>query len=252
LIDLGPLLRLGLVLVRVGMVVMAVPMFGGVYVPPTVKIGLTALLSMTLVPVVNVPDVLTVGALTGTIAREVAIGLALSMAVRVTLAGAEFGGHLAGIQMGFSYVSVVDPGSGARNQLTSTAYQNVALIALLVTNGHHAVLRALAASYRSLPIGGGAVSSDLVDASSRMLGLVFLLGVQLAAPVVIALLVTELALGILSRSVPALNMASVGFGLRLIVGLLVLAGAIAAIPSLSSAVLRQAFEASELAARALR
>jgi flagellar biosynthetic protein FliR len=251
-IDLTPLMRLGLVLARAGVVVMTVPAFGGTYAPATVKIGLTLLLSVALAPLVAIPTGLTTAGLVATIAREVGIGLALSMAVRLTVAGAEFGGHLAGLQMGFSYVSVVDPSSGARNPMMSTLYGSVTVMTILATNGHHVVLRSLAASYRTMPMGSGAVSSQVVDVSARMLGLVLLLGTALAAPIVMALLLVEVALGVLSRSVPALNMGTVGFSLRLVVGLLVLAAAVAAVPTISAGLLRQAFEVSEHLARALR
>ena len=79
-----------------------------------------------------------------------------------------------------------------------------------------------------------------------------LLGAQLAAPVVIALLIVELTFGILSRAVPALNMSTVGFGLRLIVGLIVITAALSAVPTLCAVVLRQAFEASDVALGSLR
>jgi flagellar biosynthetic protein FliR len=251
-IDLGPFVRLGLVLVRAGTLVMTVPILGSFNAPTTVKIGLTLLLSLTLAPLVTTPDGLTLAALTGTIAREFAIGLALSMAVRITIAGAEMGGHLAGIQLGFSYATIVDPASGARNQVMSSMYGMLATMALLVTNAHHTVLRSLVASYRILPIGGGGVGNDLVAASSRMLGLVMLFGMQLAAPVIVALLIVELSLGLLSRSAPALNIGTLGFGLRILVGFMVIAAAMAAVPTLSTIVLRQAFEAGDLALRALR
>jgi flagellar biosynthesis protein FliR len=251
-IDLAPFIRLSLVLARAGTVVMTVPPFGSTSVPATVKIGLILLLSISLAPLVSVPDGLTLGMLTSIIVREAAIGLALSMAVRVVVAGAEVGGQLAGMQMGFSYAVLVDPSSGARNPVLSALYSNLVILALLATNAHHAVLRALAASYQSLPLGTGGVSPQLLTASGRMLGLVLVFGVQLAAPFVIALLVVEIALGLVSRSVPGLNMMTIGFGLRLLVGLLVLAGVLGAVPSLAQATLRQAFDVSDLAARALR
>jgi flagellar biosynthetic protein FliR len=252
-IDLAPLLRIGLVLVRSGVVVMTLPLFGSVYAPPTVKVGLVLLLSLALAPLVTVPGGLTTASLVMIIAREVGIGVALSMAVRLLLAGAELGGHLVGLQMGFSYVSVIDPSSGARNQMMSTLYANMTIMALFATNGHHAVLRALANSYRTLPVAVAAgVSADLVQASARMLGLVLVLGVQLAAPIVTALILVEVALGVLSRSVPALNVGSIGYSVRLVVGLLMLGSALAAIPTVTNGLLREAFDVSEQAARALR
>ena len=74
----------------------------------------------------------------------------------------------------------------------------------LVVDGHHALLRALAASYAALPIGAGgwAATGELAPLVARMLGMVFVLGVRIAAPVVVVLLVVELALGLLSRVAP--------------------------------------------------
>jgi flagellar biosynthesis protein FliR len=238
--------------VRSGVVVMTLPLFGSVYAPATVKVGLVVLLSIALAPLVTVPAGLTTAGLVATIAREVGIGVALSMAVRLMIAGAELGGHLVGLQIGFSYVSVIDPSSGARNQMMSTLYANMTIMALLATNGHHAVLQAVANSYRTLPIGVGAVSSDIVGTSARMFGLVMVLGTQLAAPIVIALLLVEVALGVLSRSVPALNVGTLGFSVRLIVGLVMLGSALAAIPTITNSLLGQAFDLSDQAARALR
>jgi flagellar biosynthetic protein FliR len=251
-IDLGPLIRIGLVIARAGTVIMTVPPFGGSYVPPTVKIGLMLLLSIALAPLVPVPAGLTGGALAAILVREVAIGLALSMAVRLTIAGAEVGGQLAGMQMGFSYALVIDPASGARNQVLSALYSGLVVLALLGMNAHHAVLRTLVESYRSLPLGAGGVSPQLLVASGQMLGLVLVFGVQLAAPFIVALLLVELSLAIVSRSAPALNMMSIGFGLRLLVGLFVLAGVLGVVPSLAPGVLERAFELSAAAARALR
>jgi flagellar biosynthetic protein FliR len=251
-IDLGPLVRLVIVLVRSGTVLMTAPPFGGNSVPPTVKIGLMLLLSIALAPLIPIPQGLTLAGLTSVIARELAIGLAISMAIRLVVAGAEAGGQLAGLQIGFSYVSLIDPSSGARNQVLATLYGNFVVLALLATNAHHAILRALASSYRSLPPGLGGVSSQIVTASGRMLGLVFITGVQIAMPFVMALFIVEIGLGVISRSVPHLNMMTVGFGVRLIVGLMVLGAVIAVVPTIADVALRQAFEISDLAARAFR
>lgn len=252
MIDLDPLVRIGVVLARAGTVIITVPPFGGAYVPPTVKIGLTLLLALALAPVVSIPEGVTAGALAAMLVREVAIGLALSMAVRIVVAGAEVGGQLAGMQMGFSYALIIDPTSGARNQVLSTLYSSLVVLALLAMNAHHVVLRTLVESYRSLPVGAGGVSSELLTASSRMLGLVLAFGVQLAAPFVIALLLVEVSLALVSRSVPGLNMMSIGFSLRLLVGLIVLAGVLSVVPSLAETALTQAFDISGAAAHALR
>ncbi len=79
------------------------------------------------------------------------IGLALGLSVRLVLGGAEMAGQLAGFQLGFSYASLVDPQSGARNSVMSALYGTLTLFILLAIDAHHELLRALAASYEAMP-----------------------------------------------------------------------------------------------------
>lgn len=222
MIDLTPLLSLGLLLVRPGMLLVASPTFGGVYAPAPVKIGLTFFIAVLMMPTAAVPDSGSAVVLATVVARESAIGLAFALAIRVLMGAAEFAGHLAGLQMGLSYSAVVDPASGVRNNVLSTLYTNIATVTFLVTNAHHQFLHALSDSYRSLPIGAGEIGGSLPEAMTGLLGLVFAFGVRLAAPLIIVLLVAEIALGLIARSAPALNLMVVSAPVRLLLGLLLL------------------------------
>lgn len=234
MIDFAPIARFGLLLVRPAMLVSVSPLLGGVAVPARVKIGLTILLGLGLLPSVHALPPGDHVALTVTVAREVVIGLSLAFVVRALVAAVEFGGHLAGQQIGYSYAATVDPGSGARNTTLATLYGMLATITLFAINGHHSMLRALAASYEGLPIGAGHIDGSLVDAVRQTLGMVFVVGVRLAAPMIIVLLLIELAIGLISRSAPALNFEIVGFPVRLVIGLFVLAALIVTIPAVTS------------------
>ncbi len=220
--DLAPLVGLGLLLVRPGMLILGSPSFGGVYAPAQVKVALTVFLAIALLPTAVVPHVGSSMGLAFMVGREMAIGLSLALAIRALVAGAELAGHLAGFQMGLSYSAIVDPASGVRNNVLSTLYGNIALVVFLVTNAHHAFLRTLGQSYDSLPIGVGHIGESLPQGVIALLALVFTFGVRLAAPVIVVLLVTELALGLVSRSAPALNLMAVGTPVRLIIGLILL------------------------------
>ena len=222
--NLAPLAQFGLLLVRPGMLILVAPIFGGNYAPAPVKIGLTVLIALALMPLVNMPapteNAISIALI---VMREAAIGLALGMAVRVFVNAVELAGHMSGFQLGLSYSAIVDPQSGVRNNLIATLYANLVLVTFFLVNGHHAVLRALGASYEQVPLGGGGqVSAALVGTVVEMLGLVFVLGTRLAAPLVLVLLVVELAMGLVSRAAPMLNLMVIGAPLRLLVGLLVL------------------------------
>ncbi len=228
--DFTPLMRLGLLLARAGMVVGATPVFGGQYAPTLTKVGLAFVLAVVMMPAVAVPDALPMTALVVVVVRELAIGFALAMSVRVMLAGFELAGYLTGFQLGFSYAAVVDPNTGVRNNTVAAIYSSLALLTFLGINGHHAVIRALVRSYTALPVGFGHVGDTMVPAVTRMLGVIFSTGVQLAAPVVIALLLVELALGLVVRSAQGFDFMAIAFPARLMVGLLALASAVAVVP----------------------
>jgi flagellar biosynthesis protein FliR len=250
--DLSFVTRLGLLLVRPGLLVAAAPPFGALYTPVPVKVGLSVVLGIVLAPTIDVPGNLGMAPLAVVLAREAAIGFALALAVRVLMAGAELAGQLAGFQLGFAYAAAIDPQTGARNNTVGALYSSLSLLAFLAINGHHALLRALAQSYRELPIGLGHVEAGMATQVANLLGLLFIVGTQVAAPVVIVLLVAEVATGLLSRVAPALNMMVIGFPIRLIAGLVALAATIGAVPTVISRLLVPALELAGRLAYSLR
>jgi flagellar biosynthetic protein FliR len=233
---------IAVLLVRPGMLIIATPLLGAMQTPPVMRVGLTLMLALVLAPAVAVPADLTATGLAVVILREIAIGLSLALAIRVLVAGAEFAGHYAGYQIGLSLGSLIDPQTGVRNNVLAILYAQLAVVILFATNAHHGLLRALADSYAALPIGAGGVGPALGTQVARMLGMVFVLGVRLAVPIVVVLVLVELVLGVLARLAPALNVMIAGAPIRLLVGLFVLAAAIGALPSLLARFLPAAFE----------
>lgn len=246
MIDLGPMVRFGVFLARPGVLLVVAPSFGGNWAPPVVKIGLSVVLAATTMAVVPFSPSGEPAGLAVLLTREAIIGLAIGFGVRVLISAAEYAGHLAGFQLGFAYASVVDPQSGVRNNVLSSMYGLIALMVFFAINAHHDVVRALVASYDVLPIGAGSVDDSLGELVGRMLGVVFFVGVQMAAPIIIVQLMVELGLGLAARAAPTLNLMAQGFPIRLIVGLLTLAAMLRVIPTV---VERTVPVALELAAR---
>jgi flagellar biosynthetic protein FliR len=195
------------------------------------RIGLILLLAVTLMPLVTVPDVSSTIGLGVVIAREMAIGFALALAIRALVAGAELGGQLSGTQLMLSYGSVIDPQGGVRSNLIGSVYGNVTVLTFLAINGHHTFIRSLVSSYMAMPIGPGHLDPSLVRSVMQMLGVVFVLGLRLAAPLIVVMLVVELATGLVSRAAPAINLMAVGTPIRLVVGLLVVAALVPLVPA---------------------
>lgn len=251
--DASVLVRLALLLVRPGVVVALVPTFGSAFVPTRIKIGLTVLFGLALLPAVQLPDAATLGLLTGVIAREVAIGLAIGLTMRALVAGVEFAGHLSGFQIGLSYAATIDPANGVRNDVITSLFGMLAILALFGINGHHAILRALAMSYSGLPMGAGAVdNASLLESVRATLALVFVTGARLAAPIVVVLLVVEVAVGFVSRVAPSLSFMVIGYPIRLIVGLFVVGLVVSAVPGVVSSLTERSIRLALEAASAFR
>ena len=235
--DFSIVARFALLLVRPGMVVGIAPGIGGTFLPAHVKVGLTVLIALGLLPSVATPAGVGGAPMMVLIAREAAIGLSLAFVMRLLIAGAEFAGHLTGYQMGFSYGATIDPQSGVRSTMLATLYGSLATLAFLAINGHHMLLRALGASYAGVPIGTGAVDVSLVKSVSDMLGLVFIVGTRLAAPIVIVLLIVELGIGLISRASPSLTFMVIGYPIRIVIGLFLIGVLIPTVPAVTSSLL---------------
>lgn len=240
MIDVSPLAHLALLLIRPGMLFMLAPAIGGVYVPAQARIGLTMLVAFALMGSVPVPPGNGNAVLTAVVAREVVIGLSIAFAVRALIAGAEFAGHLSGYQIGFSYGATIDPQNGVQNTMLATLFGMLATLGFLAINGHHTLLRALTASYAGLPIGMGQVNASLVASVREILGLVFTVGVRLAAPIVTVMLVVEVVVGLISRASPTLNFIIIGYPIRLVVGLVLLGALVGTVPAVTNAMVETA------------
>lgn len=242
----------GLLLVRPGMLILTAPFFGAVFAPPQVRAGLALLLAFTLSSLVPMPHVSTAVGLTAMLGREAAIGLALGLAIRALTAVAEFAGELGSYQSGMSAGAMVDPVSGVRNTEFASIYTNLTIIICFATNAHHAFLRALVASYQSVPMGLGSVDPGLAGSVARMLGFVFVFGMRLAAPMLVVMLLVEVVLGLMTKVAPSLNIMVLGAPLRVPVGLLVVAVTTTTLPSLITHMVPAALQLALETARAFR
>lgn len=249
--DFAALSRFGILLVRPGALMLAAPGLGGLSVPVLARIGLTVLLAVTLAPSVPMPAGPDAG-IAVVVLREVAIGLALGLTARALVAGAELAGHLCSQQIGFSYAATVDPEAGVRNAALASLYGLLATFTWLAIDGHHLLLKALHASYAGLPIGTGALDASLLTSIREVFALVFVTGVRLAAPVVAVILLVEVALGLISRTAPALNFFIIGYPVRLVIGLAVVAATVATVPGVTRALAERVIEAALSMAAAFR
>ncbi len=223
-----------LVLLRVSVLMLFMPVLGHNLVPPQVKIGLIALISLLLYPVVSpvLPHMPTSPLMFALIAgREILLAGMLAMLAQLIFSAVALAGQVLSYQMGLAIANVFDPATSAQTAVVSQFATILAMFAWLTSGAQHAFLLALADSFRLLPIGqpwhfGG--WEMLSVAASDM----FVLALRMVAPMLLLLLFLYVALGLLSRAVPQIQVFFVSTPLTVAVGLLVFAFALPAIVSM--------------------
>jgi flagellar biosynthetic protein FliR len=149
------------------------------------------------------------------------IGLAMGFAMRIVFAAIEMAGEVASLTMGLGFATFFDPLTKGRSSAVSQFLALIATMAFLAVNAHLVLIEALAESFYTMPIAADPMSSGGPLAVARWGGHIFTAALQLSLPIVAALLVTNVALGILTRAAPQLNIFGIGFPISLGVGLLV-------------------------------
>jgi flagellar biosynthetic protein FliR len=210
-----------LTLMRVSLVLFMLPFYGGEYIPAQVKASLCLVLSAALWPHLSFPGELLPAHPAGLITMilaEALLGLTLGLCVYFIFAAIQTGGEIIGFQMGFTMVTLADPSSGAQVSISSHLLYTVALIIFLALDGHLHLLRALADSFRIMPPGGMTLRPALTEDILALSGGMFSLAVKIAAPAIVALFTAELALALMGRAAPQMNLLTMGFPIKIAVG----------------------------------
>ena len=215
--------QFGLLFVRVGAFVSMLPILGGAQVPAVPKLGLTGLLTYFMFTIAGSPQQSLPGDLTGFflwVVVEATIGLGLGFLTKMLFSGVQMAGEIVGRQIGFSMAQTFDPTFQTRTSIMSEFYLMVMMLIYLIFNGPHFLIQGLAESYHYLPLGGRLSTAGIEVPVMEMAGGLFVSCVRVAAPVLATLMLTNIALGILARTVPQMNVFMVGLPLRIGVGLL--------------------------------
>ena len=155
---------------------------------------------------------------------EVAIGLVLGLAANFLLEAALLAGQVLGVQMGYSLASLFDPQTQADTPVLAVFHQMAAILIFLRLDVHHWLLRAVVRSFDYLPAGTAPTTYAAAGGLARAAGGIFLAGVQIAAPALVATLVADVALGFLGKASPQLPVLFIGLAVKNLLGLAVLIG----------------------------
>lgn len=158
---------------------------------------------------------------------EVVIGLVLGLAANFLLEAPLFAGQILGVQMGYSLATLFDPQTQADTPVLGEIHRLAALLIFLQLDVHHWLLRAIVRSFAYLPAGAAPATFAAADGLLRAAGGIFLAGVQIAAPVLAATLIADVALGFLGKASPQLPVMFIGLAVKNLLGLVILIGVVA-------------------------
>jgi flagellar biosynthetic protein FliR len=214
-----------IVFVRLAAILVVIPFYGERAVLPHLRLALAFFLAIVVTPLVSDATFVEYSTFLGfTIAflQSMLAGLLIGFIPMLLFTGIQVGGELRGFQMGFGIVSVMDPLSQNRMSLIAQFDYIIAFLILISLNGHLYFLQGIVKSFQFIPLAGasfqGLIGKQLIILSGKM----FVIGVKIAAPILVAIMLTNVGLGILARTMPQMNIFIVGFPLQIGIGLITL------------------------------
>lgn len=214
-----------LAVTRITAFIAVAPLFSNRSVPAWSKIAIGLFLGAVVTPFAGNPSLLQVDGLTFALllVEEALVGLALGVVANIVFHGIMIGGQLMDVSMGFAMSNLFDPTSDVQSTLMGRFLNLVAMMMLLAMDGHHSMILALSSSFELVPAAGVNLNPLIAQEVVSIYTGMFLLAFKLAAPILAVILVSEISLGLVARTVPQLNVFILGFPLKIGLGVLVLA-----------------------------
>lgn len=211
-------------LTRILALIASAPILGSPGVPARVKVGLAFLITVAVAPTLGPMPQVEPGSQAGLLilAQQIVIGMAMGLTIRIVFVAVEMAGELIGLQMGLGFATFFNPMTKGFTPVIGQLLGLLATLAFLALNGHLQIIAVLSESFHALPISGDVLAANGFKTLADWGGKIFIAGVLLSLPPMAALLITNLALGVLTRAAPQLNIFAVGFPLTLAIGMLTL------------------------------
>src|SRR6202167_3002120 len=209
---------------RVGGFFLSAPIASENTIPSFIKIIMSVSLAFLMSPLVRVPADLSIFSGTGLFAavQELLIGVAIGMVVQLAFEALTFAGQSVSLTMGLGFATLVDPQHGANTTVLGQMFMIFGVLTYLAIDGHLMLLGALAESFQTLPIGFAHIHGQFLLSMALWGAHVFESGLLIALPAVIALVIVNMALGVITRAAPQLNLFGIGFTVTMLFGFFVL------------------------------
>ncbi|MCQ6258897.1 flagellar biosynthetic protein FliR [Pseudomonas sp. Q11] len=209
-------------LFRVTAVLMSMPVFGTTLVPTRIRLYFALAITVVIAP--GLPPMPPVNALDLSalmlIAEQILIGVLMGFSLQLFFQSFVVAGQIISIQMGMGFASMVDPTNGVNSAVIGQFLTMLVTLLFLAMNGHLVVFEVLTESFTTLPVGSAMLVNHFWDIAGK-LGWVLGAAMVLVLPAITALLVVNIAFGIMTRAAPQLNIFSIGFPLTLVLGLVI-------------------------------
>lgn len=213
-----------LILVRVAAFFISMPLFSYRTIPMPFKIGFSFFLAFIMFYTIDSSAITIDELYLFLLLKEALVGLLIGLIAYIILSALQIAGGFIDFQMGFAIANVIDPQTGAQSPLTGQYFYIIALLFLLSVNGHHLLIDGIFYSYQFIPIDAfvpfqdGSIVDYVIDSFNEM----FLIAFQMSIPIVGCLFLVDIALGIIARTVPQLNVFVVGLPLKIFVSFVVI------------------------------
>jgi flagellar biosynthetic protein FliR len=227
---------------RIGGCLMVAPVFSARYIPVRGRLILAAAITILVAPLLPAPNVL---AFSGEgfviLVQQLLIGIAFGFAISLIFDAIALAGQLLANSMGLSFAFNMDPIHGASTPVVAQLYTILVTLTFLVLNGHLTLLQVLIDSFNSLPVGTSGLGAEGMWQICLWGSQLFSGGLLVALPGVTALLVVNLAFGVVSRAAPSLNLFAIGFPVTLVCGLAIMIYGLSSVQGSFINLLRDAF-----------
>jgi len=229
--------------VRVGSCFMVAPVFGAQFVPARIRIVLAGAVALIIAPLVPSSPAVTPFSAAGFVitGQQALIGMALGFCMQVVFDAVTLGGQLLANSMGLSFAFNIDPLHGAQTPVVGQLYTVLVTLTFLALNGHLRLIEILVEGFHSLPVGTSGLGSQGLWSIVEWASTLFSGALSIALPGVTALLIVNVAFGIMSRAAPTLNLFAVGFPVSLVFGLVIMLSGLPTVQSGFVQLLQQAF-----------
>lgn len=210
--------------IRIGAFVMVMPVIGGSFVPQRVRLILAMALTLVIAPVLpSLPavDILSIAGMT-LMFQEIATGVAMGFVVQLIFDAIALGGQVISMSMGLGFAVFVDRQRGVNIPVLGQLFMMLGMLIFLSLDGHLALIQMLADSFHILPMSAGGLGQAQLSSLLQWSAQLFVVAMNIALPAITALIVVNLAFGVMSRAAPTLNLFAVGFPVAMLLGFAVI------------------------------